>query len=92
MKNNNVLIIGAIFMSAIAFLIFNPDGILTYIYSSKELSQISKKMESKQNELLLLENKLDSLINSTEYIEKIIRYKYHMTMPDEDIYKILREH
>jgi len=83
---------GAIFMSAIAFLIFNPDGLLAYIYSNKELSKISKQMENKQNELLLLENKLDSLINSVEYIEKIIRYKYHMTMPDEDIYKILREH
>ena len=87
-----MLIIGAIIMSAIAFLVFNPDGLLTYIYSHKELAKISKQMENKQNELSLLEDKLDSLINSVEYIEKIIRYKYHMIMPDEDIFKILREH
>ena len=73
MKKNNLLIIGAILMSAIAFLIFNPDGILTYIYSNKELSKISKQMGNKQNELLLLENKLDSLINQIVEIDKLIK-------------------
>ena len=91
MKKNNILIIGVGIITAIVILIFNPNGLITYIYSKKELQEVSTKLENVQKKLSDLQSHLDSLLYSDQFIEKIIRYKYHMTKSDEDIFKIIQE-
>ena len=52
MKKNNILIIGVGIIAAIVILIFNPNGLITYIYSKKELQEVSIKLENVQKKII----------------------------------------
>ena len=92
MKKNNIVIIGLFVLSILSFLILNPVGVIKYINKNNELISIKKKISENLVKLENLKIELDSLQNNDSYKEKIIRYQYHMVKPNEDLYKIIKEH
>lgn len=85
MKNKLILkiIAALIILLAVAFLVFNQNGLIRFFEVRNELKKLEVDIQSAQLKLDSLEKEIDSLKTSKDKIEKVSREKFHMMKKNE---------
>jgi cell division protein FtsB len=73
---------------ALAFLIFNENGLLKYLKVKNELNELEQEIKSSEQKLKKLESEIDSLKNSKVKKEKVAREKFDMMKKNERVFRI----
>jgi cell division protein FtsL len=87
--NNKLVIrifIAVLLLAVCAFLVFNDNGVLKYIKSRRELTQMDLQIQKTEERLNALDKEIDSLHTSKEKIEKVAREKFHMMKKNEKVF------
>lgn len=91
-SNKKKLILGIMagaFVIALAFLVFNKDGLIKYLYVQSELQEMKTELDSLRNNNELLKKEIDSLERKIPAkIETTAREEYGMKRPNETPVKI----
>ncbi len=82
------LVILAFFLIALAFLVFNENGILKYIKLKNEINKLDDEIKKTEFRLQNLREEIDSLDTKKEKIEKVARERYNMMLPDENALRV----
>lgn len=82
------LAILAFFLIALAFLVFNENGILKYIKLKNEINKLDDEIKKTEFRLQNLREEIDSLNTKKEKIEKVARERYNMMLPNENALRV----
>lgn len=82
------LVILAFFLIALAFLVFNENGILKYIKLKNEINKLDDEIKKTEFRLQNLREEIDSLNTKKEKIEKVARERYNMMLPNENALRV----
>ncbi len=82
------LIIFAFFIIALAFLVFNENGILKYVKLRNEINKLDDEIKKTELRLQSLREEIDSLNTKKEKIEKVARERYNMMLPNENALRV----
>lgn len=82
------LIILAFFIIALAFLVFNENGILKYVKLRNEINKLDNEIKKTELRLQNLREEIDSLNTKKEKIEKVARERYNMMLPNENALRV----
>ena len=77
-----------LFLSALAFLVFNENGILKYAKLKNEINNLENEINKAEEKLKQLQTEIDSLQKSDFKIEQVAREKYNMLKPNEKVFKV----
>lgn len=89
-KNKLVLLlIGATFVIAIGFIVFNKNGLIKYLAIRTELQQMQEELDSLRTNNERLKQEIDSLERKIPVkIETTAREEYGMKRPNESAVKV----
>ncbi|KAF0151526.1 MAG: hypothetical protein FD143_1891 [Ignavibacteria bacterium] len=82
------IVVGILFFAALAFLVFNENGLMKYLNAKKELKQMDKDINKAEEKLIMLSREIDSLKTSKVKLERVAREKYHMVKKSENVFRI----
>lgn len=82
------LIILVTVLTALAFLVFNENGIIKFLKLRNELHTLEEEIEKSEEKLISLKKEIDSLKTEMHKIEKVAREKYNMMLPNENALRI----
>ena len=77
-----------VFLSLIAYLIFNENGVIKYIRVKGELNKLNEEITKSEEQLKELDMEIDSLKYNMSKIERVARERYNMMLPNENVLKI----
>jgi cell division protein FtsB len=70
-----------------AWLLFSPNGILTYYHLKKQIEAVKAENERLKEENLLLQQKIDKIKNDPAYLEELARKEYDLIKKNELIFE-----
>jgi cell division protein FtsL len=82
------IIILAFFIIALAFLVFNENGVLKYVKLRNEINKLDNEIKKTELRLQSLREEIDSLNTKKEKIEKVARERYNMMLPNENALRV----
>ncbi len=80
--------IAVVFVSALAFLFLNENGILKYLSMKNEIKKIDRDIIKAEERLRAIESEIDSLKTSKVKMERVAREKFHMMKKSEKVFKV----
>jgi cell division protein FtsB len=69
------------------WLLFSPNGILTYHNVKKQLAEVKAENEQLKEENRLLQQKIDKIKNDPAYLEEIARREYDLLKKNEAVFE-----
>ncbi len=73
---------------AIAFLVFNENGIFKYIKLRSEINRLDDEIKKAELKLNALNDEIDSLNTKKEKLERVARERYNMMLPNENVLRV----
>jgi cell division protein FtsB len=70
-----------------AWLLFSPNGILTYYHLKHQIEAVKAENERLKEENLLLQQKIDKIKNDPAYLEELARKEYNLLKKNELVFE-----
>ncbi|MEW6290624.1 MAG: septum formation initiator family protein [Thermodesulfobacteriota bacterium] len=73
--------------AAAAWLIFSPNGILTYYHLKKQIEAVKAENDLLKEENRQLQQKIDKIKNDPAYLEELARQEYDLLKKNELVFE-----
>lgn len=70
-----------------AWLLFSPNGILTYYHLKQQIEAVKAENEQLKEENRLLQQKIDKIKNDPAYLEELARKEYNLLKKNELVFE-----
>ncbi len=87
--SNKFFVASVLFLTWIFF--FDEDNIIDHMRNKHKLRELVKQKEYYHEQIASDKQKLDELKSGIEELEKFAREQYHMSLPDEDVFLVIKD-